>query len=100
MPELILNKKFSADLEKLRTNKTVIRKVAKCLAFLEKNPLHPGLRIERITNDPTAWSARVDKMYRISFEPSAFHPSGNPDWTSPVRLLRVLTHDDLYKSPH
>jgi len=100
MPELIPNKKFSAELEKLKTNKALIKKTAKCLAFLEHNPLHPGLNIERITNDPTAWSARVDKKYRISFEPSAFHPSGSPDWTSPIRLLRILTHNDLYKSPH
>ncbi len=100
MPELILNKKFSADLEKLKTNKALIKKIAKCLAFLEKNPLHPGLSIERITNDPTAWSARVDKKYRLSFEPSAFQPSGSPEWSLPVRLLRILTHDDLYKNPH
>ncbi len=100
MPDLIPNKKFSADLEKLKTNKALIKKIAKCLSFLEKNPLHPGLRVERIINDPTAWSARVDKKYRISFEPSAINPSGSPDWTSPIRLLRILTHDDLYKRPH
>ena len=96
---MIPTEKFSSDLEKLKSNKALIKKVAKSLAFLEDNPFHPGLHIERITNDPTAWSARVDKMYRISFEPSAYHPSGRPDWTSPLRLLRILTHDDLYKSP-
>lgn len=100
MPELIPSKKFSSDLEKLKTNKALIKKIAKCLTFLESDPFHPGLHIERITNDPTAWSARVDKMYRISFEPTSFQPSGNPNWTSPLRLLRILTHDDLYKSPH
>lgn len=100
MPGLIPSKKFSADLEKLKSNKALIKKVAKCLIFLEVNPFHPGLHIERISNDPSAWSARVDKMYRISFEPSAYLPSGSPDWASPLRLLRILTHDDLYKNPH
>ena len=100
MPELIPSKKFSSDLEKLKTNKALIKKVAKFLTFLEKKPFHPGLHIERITNDPTAWSARVDRMYRVSFEPSSCQPSGTPDWASPLILLRILTHDDLYKSPH
>ena len=100
MPELIPSKKFSSDLDKLKTNKALIKKIAKSLTFLEENPFHPGLHIERITNDPTAWSVRVDRMYRISFEPSSFRPSGTPDWTSPLKLLRILTHDDLYKSPH
>jgi hypothetical protein len=53
-----------------------------CLpSFLPEQPFylyHPGLIIERITNDPTAWSARVDKKYRISFEPMAFLASGAP----------------------
>ena len=57
------------------------------------------MRIERITNDPTAWSVRVDKRYRISFEPVAFLPTGPPDWTSKLKLLRILDHDDLYKTP-
>ncbi len=69
------------------------------LNFIEENPRHPGLRIERIVNDPTAWSARVDKSYRISFEPEAFLTSGSPDWTSKLKLLRILDHDDLYKTP-
>jgi len=100
MPELIPTKKFSSDLEELQSDKALIKKVAKCLTFLEENPFHPGLRIERITNDPTAWAARVDKKYLISFEPSAYLSSGSPDWTSPLSLLRILTHDDLYRSPH
>ena len=53
MPELIPSKKFSSDLEKLKTNKALIKKVAKCLTFLEENPFHSGMHIERITNDPT-----------------------------------------------
>lgn len=100
MPKVIPNKKFVADLEKLHKNKALIKKIAKCLKLLQENPAHPGLHIERITNDPTAWSARVDTKYRISFEPTAYHPSRTPDWTSPVHLLRILDHDDLYKSPH
>ncbi len=100
MPELIPNKKFVSDLEKLKKNKALVKKIAKCLKFLEADPLHPGLHIERITNDPTAWSARVDKKYRISFEPTLCHPSGTPDWASPLNILRILDHDDLYQSPH
>ena len=100
MPELIPNKKFIADLEKFKKNSALIKKIAKCLKFLETNPLHPGLNIERIANDLTAWSARVDLKYRISFEPSAFRKNGAPDWTCPVNLLRILDHDDLYKTPH
>jgi mRNA-degrading endonuclease RelE of RelBE toxin-antitoxin system len=100
MPELIPNKKFISDLEKFKKDKTQLKKIAKCLKFLEENPLHPGLRIERIANDPTAWSVRVDKRYRISFEPTAFQNTGAPDWKLSLKLLRILDHDDLYKSPH
>lgn len=95
MPELIPNKRFVSDLEKLNKNKLLLKKIAKCLKFLEENPFHPGLKIERIANDLTAWSARVDKRYRISFEPSAYQKTGVPDWKNPLRLLRILDHDDL-----
>jgi hypothetical protein len=100
MPELMPNKKFVADLENFKNNPALIKKIAKCLKFMESNPFHPGLNIERIANDPTAWSARVDIKYRISFEPSAFRENGAPDWTQPLKLLRILDHDDLYRSPH
>ena len=100
MRVLIPNKKFIADLEKVKKNSALIKKIANFLKFLEANPLHPGLNIERIANDPTAWSARVDLKYRISFEPSAFRANDAPDWTCPVNLLRILDHDDLYKTPH
>lgn len=99
MPELIPNKKFISDLEKFKHQKAVLKKIAKTINFLEQNPCHPGLRIERITNDPTAWSVRVDKRYRISFEPVNFLTMGSPDWTSQLKLLRILDHDDLYKTP-
>lgn len=26
-------------------------------------------------------------------------PAGNPDWAASLTLLRILDHDDLYKSP-
>ncbi|MCK5507749.1 MAG: hypothetical protein KAI50_04415 [Desulfobacterales bacterium] len=99
MPELIPNKKFNSDLEKFKHQKALLKKIAKTINFLEEKPYHPGLSIERITNDPTAWSASVDKRYRISFEPMAFLPTGSPDWTSQLKLLRILDHDDLYKTP-
>jgi hypothetical protein len=99
MPKLIPNKKFISDLENFKHQKVLLKKIAKTINFLEENPRHPGLRIERIMNDPTAWSAHVDKRYRISFKPEAFLSAGSPDWTSKLKLLRILDHDDLYKTP-
>ena len=99
MPELIPNKKFISDLEKFKRQKALLKKIAKTINFFEENPHHPGLQIERITNDPTAWSARIDKRYRISFEPLAFLTTGSPDWASQLKLLRILEHNDLYKTP-
>ena len=99
MPKLTLTELFLKDLESLKSNKQLWKKITKTLAFLEENPLHPGLHIERIINDPTAWSLRVDKRYRISFEPEKHHHSGNPDWSGEILLLRILDHDDLYKHP-
>jgi hypothetical protein len=70
------------------------------LAFLQENPFHPGLHIERIINDQTAWSVRVDERYRISLDPEAYNdPGSTPDWDKGIILLRILDHDDLYKKP-
>lgn len=99
MPELIPSKKFLEDIEVFRSNLVLRKKIAKALSLLEKNPLHPGLNLERIVNDPTAWSVRVDKRYRISFDPVRLLSSGGPDWSANILLLRVLDHDDLYKHP-
>lgn len=99
MPELIPSKKFLEDIEVFRTNKVLRKKIVKALNLLEKNPLHPGLNLERIVNDPTAWSVRVDKRYRISFDPAKILSSGSPDWSADILLLRVLDHDDLYRHP-
>jgi Txe/YoeB family toxin of Txe-Axe toxin-antitoxin module len=98
MPKLIPNKKFISDLEKFKHQKALLKKIAETINFLEANPRHLGLRIERIVNDPTAWSARVDKRYRISFAPESFLATGSPDWTSKLKLLRILDHDSLYKT--
>ncbi len=99
MPKLIPSRKFLEDIEVFKTQRDIIRKIAKALVFLEANPNHPGLNLERIVNDPSAWSIRVDRRYRISFDPHKFLPSGVPDWAGSVTLLRVLSHDDLYKQP-
>ena len=99
MPQLITTKAFLKDLEKFRSDLVARKKIAKALVLLEGNPLHTGLHIERIVNDHSAWSARVDGRYRLSFDPGGHLPAGNPDWNTPVTLLRVLDHDDLYKSP-
>ncbi len=99
MPKLTPSKKFLEDIAKFQSDAVRRKKIAKTLAFLENNPLHPGLHTERIVNDPRAWSARIDCKYRISFEPHKMLPSGNPDWSAPILLLRLLSHDDLYKHP-
>ena len=99
MPQLIPSKKFLSDVESFRADPIVTKKIAKALSLLETNPLHPGLRLERIVNDPTAWSLRIDNRYRLSLDPGAHLEAGNPDWSAPLLLLRVLDHDALYRKP-
>ena len=99
MPQLILTKLFLKDMERIKSNTILRKKIAKASVLLETKPLHPGLHLERIVNDPSAWSGRVDSRYRLSFEPSDYLPAGNPEWSAPITLLRILDHDDLYKSP-
>ena len=99
MPKLIPSRKFLEDIEALKSQKDIIKKIAKTLAFLEANPHHPGLNLERIVNDPRAWSIRVDRRCRISLDPDRILESGAPDWSGSILLLRVLSHDDLYKRP-
>jgi hypothetical protein len=99
MPELIPTNKFLDDAERFRRRTAIRKKIAKAMRLLEANPHHPGLHLERIANDPSAWSVRVDRSYRISLEPESCLEAGNPDWNAPVVLLRILDHDDLYKSP-
>jgi hypothetical protein len=99
MPKLIPSNKFLDDAERLGKNQVLRSKLVKALALLEKDPSFPGLRIERITNDPSAWSARIDARYRLSFDPGAHLENGFPDWRAPILLLRVLDHDDLYRMP-
>ena len=100
MPTLIPTNKFLEDLESLRRRAPLRKKIAKTLKFLETDPLHPGLHLERIINDPSAWSIRVDRSYRIALDPTSNLPGGNPDWSADVILLRILAHDDLYRHPH
>ncbi len=99
MPALIPTNKFLEDLETLRRRVALRKKVAKTLNFLETNPLHPGLHLERIINDPSAWSIRVDRTYRIALDPTFYLAGGNPDWSADILLLRILGHNDLYKHP-
>ena len=97
MPKLIPSRKFLEDVEGLQADPLLKKKLAKSLNLLETNPLHPGLHLERIINDPTAWSERIDRRLRLSFDPQEFLQTGNPDWSAPLLLLRILDHDDLYK---
>ena len=99
MPKLIPTEKFIEDAEGFRRQPEIMKKIAETLGFLEIDPLHPGLHLERIINDPTAWAVRVDKRYRLSFDPEKMLSAGNPDWSASLRLLRLLDHDDLYRHP-
>jgi hypothetical protein len=99
MPELTPTKFFLKDIEAFESNRPVQGKILKALGFLQENPFHPGLHLDRIINDPTAWSVRVDRRYRISIDPKSHHSSGTPDWNDGIILLRILDHDDLYKKP-
>lgn len=99
MPPLIPTNHFLNDLERFRLNSLLRKKITKAMVLLGTNPLHPGLHLERIVNDPTAWSARIDGRYRFSLDPSGYRPGGNPDWSVAITLLRILDHDDLYKTP-
>ena len=97
MPKLIPSRKFLEDAENLRHDPLLVKKLAKALRLLDVNPRHPGLHLERIVNDPTAWSVRIDQRYRISLDPESYLPAGNPDWSASLFLLRLLDHDDLYR---
>jgi len=99
MPKQIPSRKFLEDAAALRLQPALTKKLVKTLRLLEANPLHPGLHLERIVNDPTAWSVRMDQRYRLSFDPGSYLPAGNPDWSTSLILLRVLDHDDLYRYP-
>jgi hypothetical protein len=99
MPQLMPSRLFLKDIEGFRSNTVVQKKITKALSLLEANPLHPGLHLERIVNDPSAWSVRVDARYRLSLDPGGYLLAGNPEWSAPITLLRILDHDDLYKSP-
>lgn len=100
MLQLVPSKKFVKDLEVFKKNAVLCKKIAKTLSILKSNPRHPGLNLERIVNDKSAWSIRVDRSYRISIEPLKQSGHHSADWSEGVFLLRILNHDDLYKSPH
>ena len=100
MINLTPSKKFLKDIEAFKKNAIMRKKIAKTLKLLQSNPQHPGLNLERIVNDKTAWSIRVDKQYRISIEPEQQNGSQITDWRKGIFLLRILDHDDLYHSPH
>ena len=99
MPELTPTKLSLKDIEAFVSNRPVQGKILKALAFLQENPFHPGLHLERSINDPTAWSVRVDRRYRISIDLNAHQSSVTPDWNDGIILLRILDHNDLYKKP-
>ena len=100
MSQLVPSKKFIKDLKVFEKNTTMRAKIAKTLSILKSNPRHPGLNLERIINDKSAWSVRVGKSYRISIEPINQSDKKTVNWNDGIFLLRILDHDDLYRSPH
>ncbi len=72
MPSLIPSRKFLEDAEAFRRDAVLRKKLAITVRLPEMNPLCPGLHPERIVNDPTAWSVRIDQRYRLSFDPGAY----------------------------
>ena len=100
MLRLVPSKKFVKDLKVFEKNTILQKKIAKTLSILKSNPKHPGLNLERIINDKSAWSIRVDRNYRISIEPINQNDKNTVNWNDGVFLLRILSHDDLYKNPH
>lgn len=100
MINLVPSKKFVKDLKVFERNAVLRKKIAKALSTLQSDPRHPGLNLERIVNDKTAWSVRVDINYRISIEPINKSDKNTVNWNNGIFLLRILSHDDLYKSPH
>jgi mRNA-degrading endonuclease RelE of RelBE toxin-antitoxin system len=98
--KLTPSKKFVKDLDVFKKNAILRKKIAKSLSLIKSNIHHPGLNLERIINDKTAWSVRVDRSYRISIEPLDLSDTANVNWGKGVFLLRILNHDDLYKTPH
>lgn len=102
---LIPSKKFLKDVAVFKKPAVLRKKIVKTLALLKSDPRHPSLHLERIVNDETAWSIRVDKYYRISIEPIQQNTTlaSKPlkaSWEYGIFLLRILEHDDLYKSSH
>ncbi len=61
----------------------------RALIFLEKNPRHPSLNLEKIDFKRDIWSGRVDRNYRFTFQ-----------WISGgIRLRKVGSHQTAYRSP-
>lgn len=100
MISLVPSKKFVKDLKAFERNAILRKKIAKALSILQSDPRHPSLNLERIVNDKTAWPIRVDRGYRISIEPINQNNKNTINWNDGIFLLRILNHDDLYKSPH
>lgn len=69
---------------------TVRKKVSKQITLLLIDHTHPSLRIEGIKGRQGIYSVRIDRQYRMAL---TFQGEDT------ILLMRVLKHDDLYKSP-
>jgi Txe/YoeB family toxin of Txe-Axe toxin-antitoxin module len=69
--------KFSPDiyrkLQKLRTKDTILfKKVHKQLKIFQQDPLHPSLRLHKITREvENVWSISIDKSIKMLYTESA-----------------------------
>ena len=65
------------------------RKAKKTFRFLEQNPWHPSLHIEKIDIKRNIWSGRIDQSYRFTFQ-----------WIAGGVLIRRMgAHQDAYRNP-
>ncbi|MFN0117027.1 MAG: type II toxin-antitoxin system RelE family toxin [Elusimicrobiota bacterium] len=65
------------------------KKVNKALFFMEKNPRHPSLNVEKLEGNENIWSGRIDRDYRFTFQ---WIPGG-------VFLRKVGSHENSYRKP-
>ena len=85
---VILTNRFKKAYQKLPTH--IQQKVKKALRFLDENPRHPSLQIEKIKGRPdNIYEGRVDEKYRFSFQ-----------FEGADKILRnVDNHDECLKNP-
>jgi mRNA-degrading endonuclease RelE of RelBE toxin-antitoxin system len=85
---IVYTDRFKKAYQKLPTD--IQKKVQKALRFLDKNPRHPSLQVEKIKGGTdNIYEGRVDQKYRFSFQ-----------FDGADKILRnVDNHDECLKNP-